>query len=171
MEVDVEKVNRAILPFIDKPSSKAPGTKDVQDLQQTTSLPVVAVKPLGDKLTRAHTIVPAWEAHRFFAYEGAAFLNDFLVEIYSFPKSSHDDQVDSFVQGARYLTIRDSNQEFMQFMKEERRVVLRIDLSWRSGPQTRFRRTDCRDTNKSDCSRVLFLLKRGGEHLQPSSSK
>lgn len=82
----------------------ASGQSLLQDFQQNTSFPIKAVRPDGDKLSRAHTVVPRWEAGRCYAMEGAAFLPEFLAELHSFPKSTHDDMVDAFVQGVRYLT-------------------------------------------------------------------
>lgn len=83
---------------------KASGQSLVQDLQQNTSLPVRAVGTDGDKVSRAHTVTPTWEAKRVFAPRDAPWLDDLEWELYSFPKGAHDDQVDALVQGVRYLT-------------------------------------------------------------------
>jgi predicted phage terminase large subunit-like protein len=82
---------------------KASGQSLIQDLQQTTALPVKAVPTDGDKLMRANVIVPTWDAHRVHALANAPWLADFLDEITVFPKAPHDDQVDAFVQGVRHL--------------------------------------------------------------------
>jgi predicted phage terminase large subunit-like protein len=83
---------------------KASGQSLIQDLKQTTTLPVRPVSVDGDKLMRAHTIVPTWEAGRIHAVAGAPWLGEFLDELCTFPKAPHDDMVDAFVQGVRYLT-------------------------------------------------------------------
>jgi predicted phage terminase large subunit-like protein len=83
---------------------KASGQSLVQSLQQETALPVRPVDVDGDKLVRANTVVPAWEAGRIHLLKDAPWLSDFLEELHSFPKSPHDDQVDAFVQAVRYLT-------------------------------------------------------------------
>lgn len=86
----------------------ASGKSLIQSLQQTTSLPVVPVKVDGDKVTRAHIVVPTWEARRVYFVLGpdgqpAPWAQLFLEELYSFPKGKNDDQVDAFVQAVRYL--------------------------------------------------------------------
>jgi predicted phage terminase large subunit-like protein len=98
---------------------KASGQSLIQDLQQNTPLPVRPVKVDGDKLQRAHVIVPTWEAGRIFALEGAPFLPDLLAELHSFPKSVHDDQVDALVQGVRYLTNWGQNTGLLQYYRQE----------------------------------------------------
>jgi predicted phage terminase large subunit-like protein len=82
---------------------KASGQSLVQDLQQSTSLPVKPIKVDTDKVTRAHVVVPTVEAGRIFAPADAPWLNDFLTELAAFPKGVHDDQVDAFTQGVTYL--------------------------------------------------------------------
>jgi predicted phage terminase large subunit-like protein len=91
----------------------------LQDFQQNTSLPIKGVRPDGDKLSRAHTIVPTWEAGRIYALEGAEFIPEFLAELHAFPKASHDDQVDSFCQGARYLTTLGPGMGFVAYMQQD----------------------------------------------------
>jgi predicted phage terminase large subunit-like protein len=99
---------------------KASGQSLIQDLQQSTKLPVRPVKVDGDKLSRAHTVVPTWEAGRVFAQEGAPFLPKLLAELTAFPKSAHDDQVDAFVQGVRYATGSSDGRGFFKWLAEER---------------------------------------------------
>jgi predicted phage terminase large subunit-like protein len=81
----------------------ASGQSLLQDLRQSTVLPIVGVKPAGDKLTRAHTVIPTWEAGRCFALASAPWLPDFLDELAAFPKAPHDDQVDALTMGLKYL--------------------------------------------------------------------
>lgn len=81
----------------------ASGQSLIQDLRSSSALPIVPVRPDGDKLSRAHTVVPMWEAGRIFARADAPWLREFLEELNAFPLSPHDDQVDAFVQGVRYL--------------------------------------------------------------------
>jgi predicted phage terminase large subunit-like protein len=93
---------------------KASGQSLVQDLRQSTSLPVLPVKVDSDKVTRAHAVVPTVEAGRIFAPAGAPWLNDFLKELASFPKGAHDDIVDAFTQGVIYLMKRSTPTRFMR---------------------------------------------------------
>ncbi len=87
---------------------KASGQSLVQDMRQTTRLPVLPIKVDADKVTRAHVVVPTVEAGRIFAPADATWLHDFLTELASFPKGSHDDMVDSFTQGIHFLMQRRS---------------------------------------------------------------
>ena len=79
------------------------GRSLIQSLQQETNLPVVAVDVVGDKISRAATCLPAWEAGRIFALTGAPWLDEFLLEIHDFPKSVNDDVTDATVMAIRYL--------------------------------------------------------------------
>jgi predicted phage terminase large subunit-like protein len=82
---------------------KASGQSVIQDLRASTMLPIVPVPVDGDKVTRAHTIVPTYEADVILLPEGAPWIREFLDELHAFPKAAHDDQVDAFVQGVRWL--------------------------------------------------------------------
>jgi predicted phage terminase large subunit-like protein len=82
---------------------KASGQSLIQDLERETSLPIVAIKVDTDKVSRAHAVVPTWEAGRIFVPEGADWVDDFLDQLYGFPKLVHDDDVDAFTQGINYL--------------------------------------------------------------------
>jgi predicted phage terminase large subunit-like protein len=83
--------------------NKASGQSLIQSLQQETTLPVLAVDVDRDKLSRAHQVLPYWEAKRVFAPADAPWLSDFTEELYAFPKAPHDDRVDAFTQAIRYL--------------------------------------------------------------------
>jgi predicted phage terminase large subunit-like protein len=82
---------------------KASGQSVIQDLKTSTTLPIVAMPTDGDKVMRAHTVVPTYEAGVILLPEGAGWLGEFLDELHAFPKAAHDDQVDAFVQGVRWL--------------------------------------------------------------------
>jgi predicted phage terminase large subunit-like protein len=84
---------------------KASGQSLVQDMRQTTGLPVLPIKVDADKVSRAHVCVPTVEAGRIWAPADAPWLPLFLSELASFPKGSHDDQVDAFTQGVNYLIL------------------------------------------------------------------
>ena len=72
-------------------------------LRSETRLPILPVKPLGDKLTRAHTISSLVESGRVFLPEQAPWLREFVDEVTSFPAAPHDDQVDAMSQALGYL--------------------------------------------------------------------
>ena len=84
---------------------KASGQSLIQELKQETSLPVVAVQVEADKVSRAWAVVPTWEAGRIFLPMGADWVDEFLDELYTFPRAAHDDQVDAFTQLVRYLIL------------------------------------------------------------------
>jgi len=77
---------------------KGSGQSLIQDLRQSTNLPVIAIEPCGDKLTRMMTESPAIESGRVFLPETAPWLVDFEGELSSFPNGANDDQVDMVSQ-------------------------------------------------------------------------
>uniref|UniRef100_A0A6M3IGE3 Putative terminase n=1 Tax=viral metagenome TaxID=1070528 RepID=A0A6M3IGE3_9ZZZZ len=81
----------------------ASGQSLTQSLRRNTRLPVVPVKPEGDKVQRANTVTGAVEAGRVSLPAQAPWLADFLGELGAFPTAEHDDIVDAFVHGLRYL--------------------------------------------------------------------
>jgi len=74
------------------------GTSLIQDLRAAEKLPVLAIQPKGDKITRLAAESPAIEAGRVFLPEAADWLMDFEAEVAAFPNGAHDDQVDSMSQ-------------------------------------------------------------------------
>lgn len=83
---------------------KSSGTALIQDLRSATKLPVKAVEPVGDKVTRAVTSTLLMEAGRMWLPDRAAWLLDYETELTSFPtKGVHDDQVDSTSQFLDWL--------------------------------------------------------------------
>jgi len=81
----------------------ASGQSLIQALRAETRLPILPVKPLGDKQARASAVSPLVESGRVYLPENAPWLRDFIDELTSFPVSVHDDQVDAFSQGLNYL--------------------------------------------------------------------
>jgi predicted phage terminase large subunit-like protein len=77
---------------------KASGQSLIQDLRRESKLPVIAIQPQGDKVTRASVVSPTVEAGRVILPKQAQWLSDFEDEIFSFPNAAHDDQVDSVSQ-------------------------------------------------------------------------
>jgi len=86
---------------------KASGQSLIQDLRAGTRLPVIAVTPEADKLTRMSTASPTIEAGRVFLPESAPWLNDYEMEMMHFPNVAHDDQVDMTSQFLRWVATRD----------------------------------------------------------------
>lgn len=77
---------------------KASGQSLIQDVRRETSLPVIAIQPRGDKLTRFARVTPMIEAGKVALPKFAHWLSAFEQEILSFPNSTHDDQVDALSQ-------------------------------------------------------------------------
>jgi hypothetical protein len=81
----------------------ASGQSLIQALKSETRLPILPVKPQGDKISRAHAVSPLVESGRVVLPTDAAWLNDFIEEVISFPSAPHDDQVDAFTQALSYM--------------------------------------------------------------------
>ena len=85
---------------------KASGQSLIQDVRNQTRLPVIALRPEADKLTRMSTASPAIEAGRVFLPETADWLDDYEAEMAIFPNGAHDDQVDMTSQFLRWAAAR-----------------------------------------------------------------
>lgn len=103
---------------------KQSGQQLIQELQQYTSLPIVPVQVGTDKVSRAWAVVPYWEANRvFFPCDENGipepWVEEFLAELYAFPKAAHDDQVDAFTQLLIYAVLTPSGQGWVEFLKKQ----------------------------------------------------
>jgi len=75
------------------------GTALIQELRQAALLTsVIPVKPERDKLTRMSIESAKFESGQVFFPHQAAWLPELEAELFSFPQSRHDDQVDSISQ-------------------------------------------------------------------------
>jgi len=81
----------------------ASGQSLIQELQNETRLPIKPVRPLTDKIARAHAITPIIEAKKVFLPERSSWLCDFLNEMLIFPNGAHDDIVDTVTQFLNYI--------------------------------------------------------------------
>lgn len=86
---------------------KASGQSLLQDVRQSTHLPVIACLPDADKLTRFVRVTPTIEAGRFYLPKHAAWLAEFESELLTFPESRHDDQIDALSQALNWLRERE----------------------------------------------------------------
>jgi len=73
---------------------QASGQALAQDLAREPGVPVIALRPEGDKATRMARVSPTIEAGRVFLPERAPWLADYEAELASFPEGAHDDQAD-----------------------------------------------------------------------------
>jgi predicted phage terminase large subunit-like protein len=85
---------------------KSSGQSVIQDLKRDTRLPILVIEPIKDKVTRAHLASPVVESGRCHLPEDAPWVADFVDECSHFPKSTHDDQVDSATQFINYVNAR-----------------------------------------------------------------
>lgn len=76
---------------------KASGQSLLQELKND-GLPVKGINPSGDKLTRMSTASDEISTGRVFLPESASWLSEYEAELFVFPMSKHDDQVDSTSQ-------------------------------------------------------------------------
>ena len=83
---------------------KASGQSLIQQLQQSTHLPVVPWKVDIDKYRRASAVTPWVQSGRVYLRRGAPWLHDFVEEHGDFPGSDFDDQVDTTSMALGYLT-------------------------------------------------------------------
>lgn len=82
---------------------KASGQSLIQELKSETRLPIIAIEPEGDKVTRAIATSAMWEAGTVFLPDSAPWLLDLEIELTTFPQSPHDDRVDSITQFLRWV--------------------------------------------------------------------
>lgn len=99
---------------------KASGQQVIQELQQTTSLPIVPIQVNKDKTARGWPLVPYWEAGRvFFPCDDDGnpeeWVAGFLEEIYAFPKAPHDDRYDAMVQLLTHLVLAPGARGLLEF--------------------------------------------------------
>lgn len=82
---------------------KAAGIALLQDLRETTTMPLVAIEPDRDKVTRMGVESPMIEAGNVFLPNAAEWMSDFEREVGSFPNSSTADQIDMLSQSLRFF--------------------------------------------------------------------
>jgi predicted phage terminase large subunit-like protein len=89
---------------------KASGQSLLQDFRSLTHLPVVSIKPKGDKALRLASVTSYLESGKVVLPIRATWLHDFERELLEFPGGIHDDQVDALSQFLHWLR----NQEYVK---------------------------------------------------------
>jgi predicted phage terminase large subunit-like protein len=84
----------------------ASGTAIIQELTQSTRLPIIPIQARGSKEARAEAITPILEAGKLWLPESAPWLDAFESELLRFPAGAHDDQVDALVLTLTRLSAR-----------------------------------------------------------------
>lgn len=90
---------------------KASGQSLIQDLRDSTSLPIISIEPHGDKIFRANEVSSMFEAGLIHLPERASWLTDYEAELYGFPESAFKDQVDSTTQFLQWVKKSGINSE------------------------------------------------------------
>jgi predicted phage terminase large subunit-like protein len=108
--LDYPTLKRKVLNFAerDRPAAiliedKSSGQSLIQDLRNDTSLPVIAVEPIGDKTFRANEVSAMVEAGLLRLPALADWLVDYEGELFGFPLSTNDDLVDSTTQFLKWV--------------------------------------------------------------------
>lgn len=103
--VEYPALKRGVVSMADKwtPSAiliedKSSGQALIQDLRNESALPIIAITPVQDKISRAVKCSGSIEAGLIHLPQNAAWLIDFENEIAMFPNGAHDDRVDSLSQ-------------------------------------------------------------------------
>jgi predicted phage terminase large subunit-like protein len=120
----------------------ASGQSLIQTLQAETRLPIMPVRPRGDKVARASAVTPLFESGRVFLPESVSWRAEFEEELLSFPAADHDDQVDSIVQGLSYLAISDRSgmdYDFQTRAAAELRAAAKARASFGLNSESNFR--------------------------------
>lgn len=112
---------------------KASGSSVIQDLRADSQLPVIAIEPEGDKVTRLNAVSGLFEAGRVYLPSSApdqapAWLHDYERELFGFPLTTHDDQVDSTSQALRH--IHNSGGAGITLATAGRRLTRHGDTTW-----------------------------------------
>lgn len=88
---------------------KASGQSLLQDMRrEQPQLPVIAMQPKADKVTRFAQVTPMIEAGRVALPREASWLAEFEAELVSFPNGAHDDQVDALSQYLNWVRTREA---------------------------------------------------------------
>lgn len=82
----------------------ASGQSAIQELRRETSLPIVPVKAVGSKESRAEAVSPLAEAGKVLLPEYAAWVDAWIEEQVTFPTGRFDDQVDTTSMALLRLT-------------------------------------------------------------------
>ena len=85
------------------------GTPLVQEVQATSNINVVPIKPEKDKETRLHAITPMIEGGNVYLPNEAEWLNTYIDQMSMFPRAKHDDMVDSTTQFLSWIKTRFDN--------------------------------------------------------------
>jgi len=98
---------------------KGSGQSLIQELRDETHITVISIEPTADKVTRLMAVTSEYESGRVFHPEKADWLDAYESEMYLFPNSKHDDQVDSTSQAIRWMHQTATSVEFASAGRRE----------------------------------------------------
>lgn len=106
---------------------KGSGSSLIEELR-TQRIPVRPAKAVHSKLARYRNVMPMAEGGLIYLPHRAPWLTDFEDEISSFPTSTHDDQVDTFVHALTYFKSYQQNspekdESDLAFIREANRIL------------------------------------------------
>lgn len=84
---------------------KASGTQLIQELARDALPEVKGVKPSGDKVMRMQAQTPHFENGFVLLPERAPWLDEYILELTTFPQGRYDDQVDSTSQALEWISV------------------------------------------------------------------
>lgn len=98
---------------------KGSGQSLIQELRDETHITVIAIEPTADKVTRLMAVTSEYEAGRVHHPDKAEWKDAYESELYLFPNSKHDDQVDSTSQAIRWMKDTATSVEFASAGRRE----------------------------------------------------
>lgn len=98
LERAVRQAYNKEIPEIVLIEKKASGHGLIQNLNRTTRMPIKAIEPVRDKISRLNEVIGLFEAGKIFLPEGASWMSAYVEELLMFPHGAHDDQVDATTQ-------------------------------------------------------------------------
>lgn len=105
---------------------KASGTQLIQELSRGDLSCVKGVKPSGDKFMRMHAQTAHFSNGFVLLPEKAPWLEEYILELTTFPQSRYDDQVDSTSQALEWISVGKRTDGILVYYKnlleEERRA-------------------------------------------------
>lgn len=87
---------------------KSSGMSLLQELRRSTGLPVKAILPIGDKITRAAATSTHFENGKVRFPSTAMWKQEYVSQLMAFPVGAHDDMVDSTSQFLGYIQYTDT---------------------------------------------------------------
>ena len=82
---------------------KSSGQSLIQEMRGNFAQPVIALEPEGSKLDRLVSVSSLYEAGLVHHPEHASWLMDYESELFGYPLTTHDDQVDSTSQALKWM--------------------------------------------------------------------